>query len=136
MNGVPDRLVLLPNGKAGFCELKAPGKQMRPLQVKRKQQLEALGYPVFCVDSFEQIRPVIDAIRNYEPGSSTEGIGAKIPVLKKVMEAVEQMDEKEFYEYDEFASRFGDPFPEFHALTETEIEEQVNAWKKEGVRVI
>ena len=82
MNGVPDRLVLLPGGHVGFCELKAPGKMMRPLQVKRKIQLEELGFPVYCVDRFEQIRPVIDAIREYRPGDSTEGVGAKIPILR------------------------------------------------------
>ena len=41
MNGVPDRLVLLLGGKCAFVELKAPGKQMRLLQRKRRQQLEA-----------------------------------------------------------------------------------------------
>ena len=51
MNGVPDRLVLLLGGKCAFVELKAPGKQMRILQRKRRQQLEALGFPVFCVES-------------------------------------------------------------------------------------
>ena len=50
MNGVPDRLVLLLGGKCAFVELKAPCKQMRLLQRKRRQQLEALGFPVFCVD--------------------------------------------------------------------------------------
>ena len=48
MNGVPDRLVLLLGGKCAFVELKAPGKQMRLLQRKRRKQLEALGFPVFC----------------------------------------------------------------------------------------
>ena len=38
MNGVPDRLVLLLGGKCAFVELKAPGKQMRLLQRKRRQQ--------------------------------------------------------------------------------------------------
>ena len=128
MNGVPDRLVLLPNGKAGFVELKAPGKMMRPLQVKRKMQLEELGYPVFCVDRFEQIRTVIEAIRNYIPGSSTEGIGAKIPVLEKVMAVVEERGDIGFMEFDEFAARYGDPFPEFHRLTEGEIEAAVENW--------
>lgn len=41
MNGLPDRLVLLLGGKTAFVELKSPGKIMRPLQVKRKEQLEA-----------------------------------------------------------------------------------------------
>jgi hypothetical protein len=40
---------------------------MRPLQVKRKEQLESLGFPVFCVDRFEQIRPVLDAIASWQP---------------------------------------------------------------------
>ena len=40
LNGVPDRIVLLPAGHIGFVELKAPGKMMRPLQMRRKKQLE------------------------------------------------------------------------------------------------
>lgn len=63
INGVPDRLVLLPYGKLAFIELKAPGKDMRPLQVKRKRQLEQLGFSVYCIDSAEQIGGVLDAIR-------------------------------------------------------------------------
>ena len=62
-DGVPDRMVLLPDGKIGFVELKSPGKKMRPLQVRRKKQLESLGFKVWCVDSEEQIGGVIDAIR-------------------------------------------------------------------------
>ena len=62
-DGVPDRLVLLPGGKIAFVELKAPGKKMHPLQVKRKSQLEALGLLVYCIDSFEQIGGILDEIR-------------------------------------------------------------------------
>ena len=29
LDGVPDRIVLLPGGKAAFVELKAPGKRLR-----------------------------------------------------------------------------------------------------------
>lgn len=61
-DGVPDRLVLLPHGKLAFVELKAPGKLLRPLQEKRKRQLEALGYLVFCIDGTEQIGEMIDEI--------------------------------------------------------------------------
>lgn len=53
--GVPDRIVLLPKAKIVFVELKAPGKKMRPLQIKRKRQLEELGFLVYCIDSFETI---------------------------------------------------------------------------------
>ena len=55
LDGVPDRLVLLPGGKIAFIELKAPGKELRPLQVRRKSQLEALGFLVYCIDRPEQI---------------------------------------------------------------------------------
>ena len=78
MNGVPDRLVLLLGGKCAFVELKAPGKQMRLLQRKRRQQLEALGFPVFCVDRPEQIQPAINALLRWNPGDPIpQGIGGK-----------------------------------------------------------
>lgn len=79
MNGVPDRLVLLPCGKCAFVELKAPGKQMRRLQRKRREQLLALGFPVFCVDRPEQIQPVMKALGEWEPVPT--GVGAEIPEL-------------------------------------------------------
>jgi hypothetical protein len=62
-DGVPDRIVLLPGSKIGFVELKAPGKPMRPLQKKRKHQLEALGFSVFKIDRPEQVKEVLDAIQ-------------------------------------------------------------------------
>lgn len=61
-NGVPDRLILLPYGKAVFMELKAPGKKMRPLQIKRKRQLESLGFSVYCIDGVEEIGGVLDEV--------------------------------------------------------------------------
>ena len=62
INGVPDRLVLLPGGSAGFVEVKAPGKKMRPNQIKRKSELEGLGFLVYCLDSPEDIGGVVDGI--------------------------------------------------------------------------
>lgn len=62
-DGVPDRIILLPGGKMAFAETKAPGKTMRPLQKRRKRQLEALGFLVFCMDNADNIGGVIDEIR-------------------------------------------------------------------------
>ena len=55
MMGVPDRLVLLPNSKICFVELKAQGKKLSPKQVKIKSKLEKLGHKVWLIDSFEKI---------------------------------------------------------------------------------
>ena len=63
-DGVPDRLVLLPGGKLAFIELKAPGKVLRPLQVRRKSQLESLGFLVYCIDRPEQIGGILSEIQS------------------------------------------------------------------------
>ena len=59
MMGLPDRLVLLPEGKVMFVELKALGKKMRPIQVKKKIQLEELGFLVYCIDDVKQIEKIL-----------------------------------------------------------------------------
>lgn len=63
LDGVPDRLVLLPGGKLAFVELKAPGKKMRPLQISRAKQLTALGFRVYCADRKEMIGGILDEIQ-------------------------------------------------------------------------
>ena len=60
--GMPDRLLLLPNGQVAFVEVKAPGKKPRPLQVRRKRQLEALGFSVYVLDDEERIGGMLDEI--------------------------------------------------------------------------
>ena len=42
-------IIDLKYGQGVFIELKAPGKTLRPLQVRRKRQLEALGFSVYCM---------------------------------------------------------------------------------------
>ena len=63
LDGVPDRLVLLPHGRIAFIEVKAPGQKLRPLQVRRKEQLEALGFSVYCLDGTQQIGGILDGIQ-------------------------------------------------------------------------
>ena len=63
MDGMPDRLILLPGGRAAFAELKAPGKRPRPLQMRRKRQLETLGFRVYVIDHPDQIGGVLDEIQ-------------------------------------------------------------------------
>ena len=64
IDGVPDRLVLMPHGKFAFVEVKAPGKQLRPLQVRRIGQLRALGYLAYCLDCPDQIGGILDEIQS------------------------------------------------------------------------
>ena len=63
MAGIPDRLVLLPDGKLGFVEVKAPGEKPRPLQTARHRILEWLGYRVYVLDNPEEIGEIIDGIQ-------------------------------------------------------------------------
>ncbi len=62
-DGMPDRLVLLPKGKIGFVEVKAPGKEPRPLQVARHKLLRRLGFKVYVLDAPDQIGGILDDIR-------------------------------------------------------------------------
>ena len=64
LDGMPDRLVLLPNGKMAFVEVKAHGKKPCPLQVRRKSQLESLGFSVYCLDDATQIGGMLDEIQS------------------------------------------------------------------------
>ncbi|MBN7276320.1 VRR-NUC domain-containing protein [Lactobacillus acetotolerans] len=63
MAGVPDRLVLLPDGHMGFVEMKAPSKHPHPLQIQRINQLKQLGFQVFVCNQLDQIGGMLDAIQ-------------------------------------------------------------------------
>lgn len=63
MNGVPDRIVLMPGGKMAFVELKAPGKAPRALQEKRIRQLRRLEFLVYVLDGTERIGGILDEIQ-------------------------------------------------------------------------
>ncbi len=58
-DGMPDRLVLLPGAHIGFVEVKAPGKEPRPLQEKRHKELRDLGFHVCVLDDPEQIPGIL-----------------------------------------------------------------------------
>jgi len=62
MAGVPDRIIIMKGGRIAFIELKALGGKLRPLQLKRKTQIEALGFRVYCVDSKELVGEILDEI--------------------------------------------------------------------------
>ena len=57
--GVPDRMVLFPNGKIIFIELKATGKKTSKIQDVQIKRIRDLGFDVYVIDSKEE---VLDAI--------------------------------------------------------------------------
>ena len=64
MDGIPDRIVLLPGRRIAFVETKTTGEKMRPLQVKRKRQFEALGFSVYCLDDEKKMEEILDEIQS------------------------------------------------------------------------
>lgn len=64
-SGVPDRLVVLPDGRIGFVELKAPGRKPSQEQVFQLKRLEDLGCYVTVIDKPDMIDQVIREIAEY-----------------------------------------------------------------------
>ena len=62
-DGMPDRLVLIPDGHIAFVELKASGKKPGPLQLARHRLVRSLGLRVYVIDSVEQIGGMLDEVR-------------------------------------------------------------------------
>ena len=62
-DGMPDRMVLLPDAHLGFVEVKAPGQKPRPLQERRHAQLRDVGFMVFVLDDPEQIPGIIAEVK-------------------------------------------------------------------------
>ena len=48
--GIPDRMVLLPEGKMFFVELKQKGKKPRAIQTFIHNKLRKLGFNVYVID--------------------------------------------------------------------------------------
>ena len=63
-DGMPDRILLMPEGRIAFVEVKAPGKHPRPLQMARHKLLRELGFSVFILDDESQIGGILDAVQS------------------------------------------------------------------------
>lgn len=60
--GMPDRLVLMPGGKAFFVETKSTGKKPELLQRKAHQDLRALGFDVYIIDSTAKVADLMQLL--------------------------------------------------------------------------
>lgn len=55
VTGLPDRLCLLPGGKAFFVEVKTTKQKPRKIQLIIHNKLRNLGFKVLIIDTSEQI---------------------------------------------------------------------------------
>ena len=60
--GVPDRLVLLPDGVVAFVELKGANKKPTALQKAQHRKLRVLGFSVFVIDSKQGVNEFINLV--------------------------------------------------------------------------
>lgn len=60
--GVPDRLVILPNGSVHFVELKRPGGKLRPLQLLQKEKIESRNGKYYVISTIDEVNKYLDGI--------------------------------------------------------------------------
>jgi hypothetical protein len=71
--GLPDRLILLPGGRALFVEVKSPGQTPTPLQLWWLDKLQRLGFVADWIDSVEQVDVLMRQERGWQAASASEG---------------------------------------------------------------
>lgn len=59
VNGLPDRVCLLPGGKIFFVELKTTKQKARALQLLWHAKLRKLGFRVEVIDQTKQIKEIL-----------------------------------------------------------------------------
>lgn len=63
-NGVPDRIVILPEGKIGFVEVKRPGVgRLTALQKNELDYLLSMGFKAYVLDDPEKIEAILNEIQ-------------------------------------------------------------------------
>ena len=62
--GVPDRLIITPDGVTGFMEIKAPGEKPRVIQEHRLKQIRAKGLAATWASSYDMAVAFIDGLCN------------------------------------------------------------------------
>jgi hypothetical protein len=63
ISGIPDRLCIIPMGRAIFVELKASNKKPRPIQSYVHKQLLKIGFRVRIIDSKLGVDEFIESLK-------------------------------------------------------------------------
>jgi hypothetical protein len=58
-NGAPDRVVMLPDGRLLWIELKATGEKPQPHQLREHARMARVGQRVHVIDSIEGVDQVL-----------------------------------------------------------------------------
>lgn len=64
--GYPDRIVLLPNGKVEWVELKTKGCKPTKIQLTRHNELRAIGHSVYVIDNMSDLVNYINRVQQNE----------------------------------------------------------------------
>lgn len=62
-SGVPDRIVLLPNGVIYFVELKRRGGKLTELQRRQIGRIRNLGFDVRVLEGMDEVKGFLDEIQ-------------------------------------------------------------------------
>lgn len=60
--GVPDRIILMPQGKIYFVEMKSPRGEVNPIQKYVFEKFEKLGFKVHILNSDDAIKNFLEKI--------------------------------------------------------------------------
>ena len=60
--GMPDRIILMPDGKTAFAEIKTTGKKPTALQQQKLKELRDLGFRAEVIDSNESLTKFINSL--------------------------------------------------------------------------
>lgn len=64
IDGMPDRLVLMLEGRVAFVEVKAPKQKPRALQKSVMRKLERLGFKCYVIDDKSKIEEVLREVQS------------------------------------------------------------------------
>ena len=62
LKGLPDRMILLPQGKVGFLEMKRPGNKTSAMQDIWLDRLRALGFNATWSDNYEDSVTFVESL--------------------------------------------------------------------------
>lgn len=62
VRGVPDRIILAPEGRIVFAEVKTATGKLTPLQQAMREKLEKLGFKYYLIRSYHDVEVMLSEI--------------------------------------------------------------------------